>query len=104
MLKNFKCSRCGECCNSPRLYKADIERIKKFGYKEDDFVYTDNLGISYIKDKKGWCMFLNKGKTAFCVVYGARPKICNQYPSELINWGCKPEKLAFDSYLEKRKH
>ncbi len=105
MLRNFKCKRCGECCNSPRLYKPDIERIKKAGYKEEDFVYTDNLGVDYIKDKKAWCMFLKRGKkTTSCVVYDARPKICKQYPSELIKDSCKPEKLAFDGYLEKRKH
>ena len=105
MLKNFKCKRCGECCRSPRLYKADIERIKKAGYKEEDFVYTDNLGTSYIKDKRDWCMFLRKGKkTTSCVIYNFRPKICRLYPTTLIKGRCKPAKLAFDSYLEKRKH
>ena len=105
MLKNFKCKRSGECCNSPRLYKADIERIKRGGYKEDDFVYTDNLGVDYIKDKKGRCTFLKRGKkTTSCVIYDLRPKICRLYPTRLVNGSCKPKKLAFDDYLEKRKH
>jgi len=103
MLKNFVCKHCGSCCHSPRLYKLDIERIKKLGYKEEDFVYTDNLGNTYTKDKKGWCLFLKKGKTTECKIYKARPKICRQYPSQLINGSCKPEELAFDKYLESKR-
>jgi len=87
----------------PRLYKPDIERIKKLGYKEKDFIFTDNFGNNYIKDKKGWCMFLIKGKTASCKIYSARPKICGQYPSGLINGSCKPLGLAFDKYLERKR-
>ena len=102
MPKNFKCKRCGSCCNPPRLYKQDIERIKKLGYKEKDFIYTDNFNNHYIKDKKGRCMFLKKTKPASCIIYKNRPKICRQYPSELVNGSCKPITLAFDKYLEKR--
>ncbi len=114
MLKNFKCKKCGSCCRTPRLYKADVERIKKLGYKEEDFVYTDNFGNTYPKEKKGWCMFLdkplrgktrtNKCKTAECKIYSARPKICRQYPSELIDGDCKPVELAFDKFLEKKSN
>jgi Fe-S-cluster containining protein len=99
-MKNFKCKRCGSCCRSPRLYKKDIERINKAGHK--DFIYSDNFGNNYIKDKNGWCLFLKKGKTASCKIYQARPKICRQYPSELVNGSCKPIELAFDRYLEKK--
>ncbi len=102
-MKNFKCKRCGECCRPPRLYKQDIWRIKKQGYGEEDFIFTDNFGHNYIKDKKGWCMFLKKGKIAECKIYKARPKICKQYPSELINGSCKPAELAFDGYLERKR-
>lgn len=102
MLKNFTCKRCGSCCHSPRLYKPDIERIKKLGYKEKDFIYTDNFGNNYIKDNKEWCMFLKRGKIAECKIYKARPRICRQYPSELIYGSCKPVELNFDRYLEGR--
>ncbi|MBW2975792.1 YkgJ family cysteine cluster protein [Candidatus Woesearchaeota archaeon] len=101
MKKKFKCKKCGECCRSPRLYKADIERIKKAGYKEEDFIYTDNLNNSYIKEKKGWCMFLKRGKSTSCIIYQARPRICRQYPSELVKGSCKPAVLAFDRHFEK---
>jgi len=49
-------------------------------------------------------MFLNKGKTAECKIYKARPKICRLYPSELRNNNCQPVELAFDKYLEKNKN
>lgn len=101
-MKDFKCKRCGECCRSPRLYKPDIKEIKELGYKEKEFIYTDNFGNHYITDKKGWCMFLGKGKIAKCRIYKARPRICMQYPSELVNGSCKPLGLAFDRYLKKR--
>lgn len=103
MLKDFKCKRCGECCRTPRLFKKDIERIKESGYKEEDFVYIDDLGNKYIKDKDGWCMFLKRGKIVACKIYEARAEICRMYPTELHNGSCKPVELAFDKYLEERR-
>jgi len=100
MLKNFRCKRCGECCRSPRLSKTDIKGIKKGGYNEEEFVENFPMG-NYIKENKGWCIFLVKEKKAFCKIYKARPSICRQYPSELINGSCKPEKLASDRLFEK---
>lgn len=100
MLKNFKCKRCGKCCRSPRLSKADIKRIKKAGYKKEDFLESFPVG-KYIKEKNGWCIFLTRGKRAFCNVYNARPEICKLYPSELINGNCKPEKLASDKLFDR---
>jgi Fe-S-cluster containining protein len=100
MDKGFVCKRCGECCNSPRLFEKDKERMKKARLK--DLIYTDDLGHSYIKDKEGKCMFLRKDKEASCLIYPARPDICREYPSELNDGDCKPVKLAFDEYLESR--
>ncbi len=60
MLKDFKCNRCGLCCHSPRLYKEDIKNIIKAGHKEQDFLITDFRGVTYIKEKNGWCTFLKK--------------------------------------------
>ena len=102
MVKNFKCRRCGECCNPPRLYEGDIKRIRKEGYK--DFVYTDDLRNTYIRDNDGKCMFLKKGKVSSCSIYEYRPETCRQYPSELNDGDCKPVELAFDRYLEKRRN
>ena len=101
MLKNFKCERCGSCCYPPRLFSADITRIKKTGY--ENFIYTDNLKKHYMKDKKNTkCIFLKKkGKIYECSIYSYRPKICRQYPSELYKGSCKPEELKFDKFLRK---
>jgi len=104
MLKSFKCKRCGACCYPPKLYSADIRRIKKAGYEEEDFVYTDELSNKYLKDKgkNNKCRFLKKkGKLYECKIYPYRPKICREYPSRLVNGSCKPEKLKFDSFLRK---
>jgi Fe-S-cluster containining protein len=81
-------------------FEKDKERMKKARLK--DFIYTDDLGHSYIKDKEGKCMFLRKDKEASCLIYPARPDICREYPSELNDGDCKPVKLAFDEYLESR--
>jgi len=63
-MKNFKCKRCGDCCYTPRLTKKDILRMKKAGLK--DFVFTDNFGVKYIKEKNGKCMFLKcQNSTSF---------------------------------------
>jgi Fe-S-cluster containining protein len=103
-MKNFHCERCGQCCRTPRLYKSDIQRIKKANLAEKDFLYTDNFGNTYIQEKKGWCIFLKRKKNkTFCVIYPARPRICRQYPSEIRNNSCKPIELAFDRFLEKKK-
>lgn len=102
MLKKFTCKRCGKCCNPPRIYKPDIEKIKKLGCKEEYFIYTDNFNNTYLKEKDGWCMFLKKGKIASCKIYKSRPKVCRLYPSELINGSCKPVELAFDKYIKKK--
>jgi Fe-S-cluster containining protein len=98
----FKCTRCGECCHSPRLSKQDIERIKNEGYKENDFVFTDEVGNKYTIEQKDWCIFLEKEKISTCKIYNARPNICRIYPRELNKGSCKPVKLAFDKYLEKK--
>ena len=100
MIQNFRCKRCGKCCRSPRLSKADIRKIKRAGYKEEDFVENFPLA-GYIKEKNGWCVVLAKGKKVFCRIYEARPKICRLYPSELINGSCKPETFASDKLFEK---
>ncbi len=100
------CKRCGECCTSPRLSRKDIERIKKAGYKEEDFVYRDNFGNAYMKEKNGYCIFLRRNKEGkwktSCLIYGIRPRVCREYPSRLINGSCKPERLAFDDFIEKK--
>ena len=104
MQHHFKCKRCGECCRSPRLYNKDIQRIKQAGYT--DFIFTDNFGNHYMKERDGWCMFLKRGKVSSCKIYSYRPKTCRLYPNGFLGFvegDCKPVELAFDKYLEKKK-
>lgn len=98
MLKGFTCTRCGECCKiSPSLSSADIHRIKKLGYPEEQFVDIAPNGEAYMQMKRGWCVFLRKNKEIYsCKIYGHHPKICRQYPIRLINGSCKPEILSSD--------
>jgi Fe-S-cluster containining protein len=105
MLKDFKCNRCGLCCHSPRLYKEDIKNIIKAGHKEQDFLITDFRGVTYIKEKNGWCTFLKKGKSqSSCKIYKARPKICIQYPTKLIGNSCIPQALVSGIIFEKNNN
>jgi len=101
MIKDFKCKRCGKCCYPPKLYFMDILRIKKQGYKEEDFVERDFRGIPYLKEQKnGKCTFLGKNKKiSSCKIYQHRPRICRLYPTELVNNSCEPEELAFDKFI-----
>lgn len=78
----FKCRNCGYCCTLLVLpSKAEIERIREAGYKEEDFLETDPLGRKRMKMRNYYCHFLglHKGET-FCRIYDIRPKTCRDYP------------------------
>ena len=97
MPKNkFKCKRCGECRNLPRLSKKDIQRIEKLGFKKEYFVEKDFRNINYMKEGNEKCIFLKRNKKAGCKIYKARPDICRLYPTKLMNNDCKPETLTSD--------
>ena len=99
-MKGFKCARCGKCCYPPRISTKDIERIKKWGYREEDFVLKLRR-FRYIKEnpKTGYRMFLRyNGNKASCLIYKVRPKICRLYPKN--GKECKPKELRFDKYLK----
>ena len=116
--KNFKCDRyCGECCKKMivRVSKKDIERIKKLGYKEEDFVVQDIFNPNrknLQKKKNGWCIFLKKdnNRKYWCSIHKSRPKICRDYPffgknPEPIK-SCLPQDLypnVFFSFSAKNK-
>ncbi|MBU0628601.1 MAG: YkgJ family cysteine cluster protein [Nanoarchaeota archaeon] len=103
--KTFICSRCGECCIKyiVKLSKADIEKIKKKGYSEEDFVDIDkNLPgpTKFVLRKRDdySCVFLVKNKEGIssCKIYGSRPSVCIQYPFLKKNVEtCKP--VAFSN-------
>ena len=101
-LENFSCDRsCADCCKylTVKLYKKDIEAIKREGYKEEFFVEFDThikSPVLKIRDEK--CVFLGKKKKGYyCKIYGSRPKVCRLYPFLNSNKveSCKPELLKY---------
>ena len=100
--ENFVCDRtCADCCKylTVKLYKKDIEAIKKAGYEEGFFLDYDTHIKSYVlrmNDKN--CVFLGKkGNNYFCKIYRSRPKVCRAYPfagkTEIES--CKPSLLRY---------
>ncbi len=69
---------CVKCCIETEmpLVKSDIERIRKLGYKLEEFA-TKNTGTWKLKNKHGKCVFL---KTNGCAIYPYRPLGCRLYP------------------------
>jgi len=99
--KNFKCNRCGSCCRiSPFLTNEDINRVKKLGYKEKQFI-EELKGKKFIRMLGNKCIFLdNRNKITSCKIYKARPQICREYPTEIReNGDCRPEILKFDKKI-----
>ncbi len=97
------CKRCGECCKgTPKVDIEEIKKIERLGLRREEFIELLN-GIPYIKTVDGGCVFLGQEKSGihYCKIYDARPTICRLYPSEYKE-DCRPEKLAFDDYLEER--
>ncbi|MBW2974536.1 YkgJ family cysteine cluster protein [Candidatus Woesearchaeota archaeon] len=102
--QNFRCDRgCAECCKylTVKLYKKDIEAIKKEGYEEEFFMEFDtHIKSPVLKLRDDKCVFLGKKKGEYyCRIYKIRPKVCRLYPfvnSETIE-SCRPELLKYRS-------
>jgi Fe-S-cluster containining protein len=79
----FRCERCGECCTKYRYIPIDepaIERIRKAGYKKEDFLDRAVIG-AVIKKVNGACFFLKKNKKGYCCsINKIKPDNCNGYP------------------------
>ena len=85
--ENFKCDRyCGECCKKliVRVSREDIKKIKKLGYKEEEFLEKDIFysNKTNLKKNKEGCIFLKKNKDGkyTCKIRNDRPKTCREYP------------------------
>jgi Fe-S-cluster containining protein len=99
---SFVCDRsCGDCCKflTVKLYKKDIETIKKEGYLEGDFVEYDNhIKSNVLKLIDSGCIFLGvKDGKYHCTIYNSRPKVCIKYPfvkDDKIE-SCKPVLLKY---------
>jgi len=87
--EDFKCEKCGHCCQfSILLNKQDIQNIISSGHSKEEFLEKKNFLNILKKDKSGFCVFLNKDKT--CNIYEARPKTCRKFPylNYLVFKGC----------------
>ncbi len=102
--RNFKCTKCGECCRPlVKVDEEDIQRIEQAGYKREDFLDygpPDSLQKDVLKQKDDVCMFLKRnGEEFVCTIYDHRPKNCQIYPfyKKIKIEDCVP------IYLRKRK-
>jgi Fe-S-cluster containining protein len=77
----MRCSHCGVCCTETEmlLSENDIIRLVKRGFSKNCFVKFDKLGYAQLKNREGYCVFLDRNKQR-CSVYGDRPSGCRVYP------------------------
>jgi Fe-S-cluster containining protein len=78
--RKFKCLRCGRCCRfRVTLSKDEINKIKKAGYKERDFIVKKNE----LKRINGNCVFLtcNNGVCSCELQNSAKPSTCVNFPA-----------------------
>lgn len=101
--KNFKCSRCADCCKYLRvkLSDKDIDTIKKKGYDEKLFTEFDmHINDFVLKNKDENCVFLVKKQGKYhCMIYKARPETCKLYPFVNLDRveDCKPNLMKYAS-------
>lgn len=94
----FKCKRCATfCCKlgGPMLYLKDVERLKKAGYQEVEFL--DDAHGSLKNKADGSCVFLQLDKERHfseCSVYDSRPALCRLFPFHF-------EKISPSSFMLK---
>ncbi|MFQ6055714.1 MAG: YkgJ family cysteine cluster protein [Methanosarcinales archaeon] len=75
---SHQCRRCGVCCTHlvVRVSQADINRLKKIGYKEEEFIRDDCLKLN-----DGGCVFLRKNSSEYrCAIHPYRPLACRRFP------------------------
>ncbi|MEM0053046.1 MAG: YkgJ family cysteine cluster protein [Nitrososphaeria archaeon] len=77
----MKCIKCGNCCKftQMQLTNDDIRKIKKLGFKEDQFIKIDKYGFAKLKNRNGYCVFYDTVKKE-CKIYENRPRGCILYP------------------------
>lgn len=101
-LENFRCNRsCADCCKylTVKLYKKDIENIKREGFDEAFFMDFDtHIKSPVLRIINEKCVFLGKKKGRYyCKIYKSRPKVCRLYPFVNSNKieSCKPNLLKY---------
>lgn len=89
--------RCSKCCHGTemRLTRDDIERIKRHGFDDKEFVVNVE-GYKQLRNRDGRCVFL-KGDD--CSIYPSRPKGCRLYP---LIYDCSKGKVVLDEFCPYR--
>jgi Fe-S-cluster containining protein len=89
------CGRCGNCCHDRKVRVTSEESAAMasyIGYSPDRFssecvesACTWQEGDSFLKQRDGACMFLEKGVTSFrhCSIYPVRPAACRELRPDL---------------------
>lgn len=87
ILKEFKCTECGECCRwsgSVLLTSADISRLAgHLGVSEQEFIdlhtrlAPNRIQLALLDQEDGSCAFLADDR---CSIYEARPAQCRSFP------------------------
>ncbi len=108
ILKQFKCSGCGECCRwtgSVLLTDADLPRLAThLGLSEQNFIdkhtqlSPNRRQLALFNQADGSCAFLKGDR---CSIYEARPEQCRTFPyAWSVSSGC-PE---LDQLLAQQKN
>ena len=107
--ETFECDRyCGQCCKELviRVNKSDIERIRKLGYEDEDFLERDLVYRNkfILKRTNDGCIFLKEHKDGrySCIIYKNRPKTCQHYPffAKNIIGSCLPNKMYPSAFFK----
>ena len=70
------------------LTPSDIERIRKLGYRINEFAFFDGK-YWRLKNVDGRCFFLNSN--GLCSIYENRPLGCRAYPIIFVDNKCVPD-------------
>ena len=93
--------KCYVCCKETEMMLTgnDVERLKKLGFKKEEFCAKDGNFLK-LRNIKGVCFFLDLEK-GLCSVYENRPEGCRQYPIvfDLLRRKCVLDKTCPYRYM-----
>ena len=108
IIKQFKCSGCGECCRwtgSVLLTDQDLSEIARhLGVSEPDFIERhtrlapNRQQLALLDQSDGSCAFLAGDR---CSIYAARPEQCRTFP---LAWSVQEGCPELDKLMAKQKN
>jgi len=81
MIKNFECTKCGNCCRklSVTLFDLEDENVPKSLI--DKYKAGDEESKKIIMNRP--CKHLDENNS--CRIYDSKPEVCNDFPSTIIH-------------------